>query len=718
MKRVLLAGNPNSGKTTLFNALTGARARVGNYPGVTVERRVGKASLPGLDRLEVVDLPGTYSLSAHSAEEQVAMEALLHGEKPDAVIVVVDATALARALYLAVQVIETGAPTLIALNMMDEARAAGVRIDVAGLAARLGVPVVPMVAARSEGTADLAAPLAQLFEAPPLARPFAAEGALAVDVAEVETEVAGSSPELGLAARRARALWALLSLGEDELAGVPQGLRSRVVAVRARAAAAGRDLDLEIISARYARIDEAVAATVQRTPETAPSRTERIDRVLTHRIAGPVVFAAVMAVVFEALFSWSEPFVGAIEGVVAFLQAQAGGALPEGIFRDLVVSGIIAGVGNVVVFVPQIALLFFFIGVLEDTGYLARVAFVIDRLMARVGLHGRAFVPMLSGYACAIPGVMATRTIDSRRDRLLTMLVVPLSSCSARLPVYVLIISVVFAGAGRVGGVMSTGAVVLLALYLSSAIVAIGAAAVLRRTVLRGPRPTMVLELPPYRLPVVRNLLAAVWHKVRAFLVDAGTVILALTIVLWAMLTFPRDEQARAHADAERTRIAALADGEEKTAALAHVDHVEAQANLQHSVGGRLGKVIEPIIAPLGFDWRIGIGILGSFAAREVFVSTMGIVFGVGDDDEEVEPLRQALADAKRDNGAVLMTPLTGVSLMIFFAFAAQCLSTVAVVKRESASWRWPIFMVVYMSVLAFAASLLVFQVGRALGFA
>jgi len=381
------------------------------------------------------------------------------------------------------------------------------------------------------------------------------------------------------------------------------------------------------------------------------------------------------------------------------------------------VQGVIAGVGNVMVFVPQIALLFVFIGLLEDSGYLARVAFVIDRLMARVGLHGKAFVPMLSGYACAIPAVMATRTIESRRDRLLTMLVVPLTSCSARLPVYVLMIGTIFVGRPRVLGIFEFGAVVLFLIYFLSAAGAIGAAAVLRRTLLRGPRPTMVLELPPYRMPVWRNLVVNVWQKVRAFLVDAGSIILALTIVLWALLNFPKSEAVSAHFDAARADVAAqVVRAEDRAAALAALDSQEAGEQLRHSVGGRLGHAIEPALKPLGFDWRIGIGLLGAFAAREVFVSTMGIVFDVGDDDENTQPLRTALKEARRPDGAPLMTPLVGVSLMVFFVFACQCMSTIAVVRRESGSWKWPLFMFGYMTALAYVASLFVYQVGHALG--
>jgi ferrous iron transport protein B len=371
------------------------------------------------------------------------------------------------------------------------------------------------------------------------------------------------------------------------------------------------------------------------------------------------------------------------------------------------------------VFLPQIALLFLFIGVLEDVGYLARVAFVIDRLMGRIGLHGKSFVPMLSGFSCAVPAVLATRTLENRTDRLLTMMVLPLMSCSARLPIYVLVIATVFSTSSPpLFGIMSVGAAALFAMYMLSVVAALSAAAVLRRTVFRGPRPTMMLELPPYRRPVARVLLFSTWRQVRAFLEEAGTVILALTIVLWALLNYPRQppQDVRPQAAASHVVIAS------STSATPGADQpIEARTRgerLRNSIAGRIGHLMEPVIAPLGFDWRIGVGILGAFAAREVFVSTMGIVFDIDNADEQNQPLRDALRDARRADGSHLMTPLTGLSLMVFFVLACQCMSTLAVVQRESGSWTWPAFIFAYQSVLAYAGAFLVYQGGRLLGFA
>ncbi len=713
---VLIAGNPNAGKTTLFNKLAGTKARTGNYPGVTVDRRSARIDVGGMS-VELIDVPGTYSLAATSPEERIAVDALL-AEPPAAAVVVVDATALSRGLYLARQVVETGVPTVVGLNMMDEARAQGLEIDVPALAENLGVRVVELVASRGQGLDELRRVIAKVARKPWRERPLRLPELVESVVSDVERVVRETGTTEGASAR-VWALWALLSLagvGERDENDVPDAWRAAVAKARVDAATLGLDLEGAIIGARFARVDAAVDAAVRRSPAAGPTKTERIDRVLTHPVFGLVVFAAVMYVVFESIYGWADPFVGAIEDAVAWLQELVRTGLPEGTFRDLLADGIVAGVGNVVVFVPQIALLFLLINFLEDSGYLARVAFVIDRVMRSVGLHGKAFVPLLSGCACAIPSVMATRTLEKRSDRLVTMMALPLMSCSARLPVYVLVIGVVFAGSDRVFGVFSAGALALFAMYVLSVVATLGAAAVMRRTVVKGPVPALLLELPPYRLPLVRNLLGTTWQRVRSFLVDAGTVILALTIVLWALLTFPRDPAAEAQAERRREAAAAYLEGADLEAEYAAVDRQLASSQLAHSAAGRLGKAIEPALEPLGMDWRIGIGVIGAFAAREVFVSTLGMVFGAGEVDEEDPGLRARLRSATHADGRPLMTPLAGVSLMVFFVLAAQCMSTLAVLKRESGSWKWPVFVFAYMTVLAYGASFLVYQVGSALG--
>ncbi len=721
---VLLVGNPNSGKTTVFNLLTGSNGKVGNYPGITVDRRSAPLKLE-TGTLELVDLPGTYSLTSRSMEEEVAVDAVLGRglPAPSSVVLLADATTLRRGLYLATQVLDTGVPAVLAITMMDEARGQGLELDVDALSEALGCEVVPMVASRGEGRAELLRAIARAEArsgtrgaAPPLPPALEADLAAVSEVVERLEPHAGLSEARESARRRSFAAWALLSLGDDEIEDVGAPLREAVSERHRLAASEGRKLDTELVAARYARID-ALLDEVLRLPKAAKRPlSERVDDVLVHPVWGLVVFALVMALVFQALFSWSEPAIGLIEAGVEVVKALVGGALAEGPFRDLLLDGVIAGVGNVIVFVPQIALLFVFVTVLEDSGYLARVAFVIDRVMGGVGLHGKAFVPMLSGFACAIPAVMATRTIESRRDRLLTMLVVPLTSCSARLPVYVLVIGAVFSGSAKVFGLLELGAVVLFSMYALSVLAAVGAAAVLRRTVLRGPRPTMLLELPPYRRPRLRNVAFATWERVRRFLVDAGTVILALTIVLWAGLEYPKDEATPARLAPLREAAAAIEDEGERDERLSALDAEEKGAALRHSIGGRIGTAIEPAIEPLGFDYRIGIGILGAFAAREVFVSTLGIAFDVGEADEQSTSLRTALKTAKRRDGAPLMTPLTGVSLMVFFVLACQCMSTIAVVRRESGSWKWPGLMFAYMSLLAYGAALLVYQGGKLFG--
>ena len=725
---ILVAGNPNSGKSTLFNALTGAHVKVSNYPGVTVTRTTAVVQIPGFGPADLVDLPGTYSLSARSRDEQVAVDAVLGrvGQRPDAVLIVADATALARNLYFVTEVLETGAHVIVALNMADEARASGIEIDLQRLAIRIGAPVVPIVARSGENLAGLLNALATVLGAPRrLATAVALPDAARHDVDEL-TAIVEREMHADHATARAWATWVLLSVDDhapDDLAGIPPGVRAAARRITGDAVEKGRNIDLEIIGARYQRVDAIVAETVQHRASSKKTWTDRVDGVLTHRVFGVIVFLVVMLALFQALFSWSEPAIALVQDAVAALQNAVAAAMPAGPFTDLLTDGVIAGVGNVLAFVPQIGLLFLFIGLMEDVGYLARVAFVIDRVMGRVGLHGKSFVPMLSGFSCAVPAVMATRTLESRTDRMLTMAVLPLMSCSARLPVYVLVIATVFRPGLRVFGVASAAAVTLLAMYLLSVTAALTAAAVLRRTVLRGPRPTLMLELPPYRRPVMRVLLHTTWRQVRSFLIDAGTTILALTIIVWAVLSYPRPQMGtqmgtlpRVANETQTGTVPRETYGRQSPNAATFEGQVRGE-RLRNSFGGRLGRFIEPVLQPLGFDWRIGVGILGAFTAREVFVSTMGIVFDIDNADEKSQPLRDALRSAKRADGSVLMTPLTGVSLMVFFVLACQCASTLAVVRRESGSWAWPAFMFAYQTAMAYVAALVVYQGGRFLGF-
>ena len=692
--RVAVAGNPNVGKTSLFNLLTGSRYKVGNYPGVTVETREGRlrhSSHPDA-AATLIDLPGTYSLTPLAEDEAVAFRSLTGAElrRPDVVLLVLDASNLARNLYLALQVFELGLPCVVALNMIDLAKQAGVAVDPEQLEAALGVPVVPTVARTGVGVEALTQVLDGLVvgatpSAGRLLEPKPSHDALRRCLARLE----GVS---GTARRR----WLLAALASDSVELCDPTPRELELLGALDPTLVNRAIR-ELVELRYAEVDrllavlgfdERVAAGVSSAPAMAGSA--KIDAVLTHRVLGPAIFLLVMALIFQSIFSWADPLMGLIEAGVSGLSNLVSDALGPGTFTDLLTEGVIAGVGNVVVFVPQIALLFLFIGLLEDSGYMARAAFIVDRLMARVGLNGKAFVPLLSGYACAIPAIMSTRTISSFKDRVVTILMIPFMSCSARLPVYTLIIGALFVADQRVLGPFTQGGLILLGMYALSTASALLLGAIYKRTLLESPTPPLVLELPPYRIPRIRDTLRQVWDRTADFLRDAGTIILAVTVVLWGLLTYPKVDEA---------------------------DLRPGETAIERSVAGTVGKAIEPALTPIGQDWRIGIGLIGSFAAREVLVSTLGLVYGIEDADEDDTPLRDEIATAQRPDGSPRYTPLSGLALMVFFVYACQCMSTLAVVRRETGGWKWPMFMLVSMTVIAYVAALLVFQVGQLLGY-
>ncbi len=687
MLRVAVAGNPNVGKTSLFNVLTGSRHRVGNYSGVTVEcleGELGPRLRGGGAAMKLVDLPGIYSLSPVSEDEAAALQALTGSERPDAVLLVLDASNLARNLYLALQVLELGLPLVVALNMIDLARDAGLPVEAEALAEQLGVPVVPTVARTGDGAQALVSALREAVVrdepwAPALVRGGADDDALVPMLERLERDL---SP---VAARTT-----LLGHVAGTEPGGPAGAwLAEQPSERVRTAAE------QLVHARYRRVDEIldVIGHRDRVRDDSPAMgaSERIDRVLTHRVFGLVVFVSVMALVFVSIFSWADPLMGLIEEAFGVLSGGISDALGPGLLTELITEGLIAGVGNVVVFVPQIALLFLFLGLLEDSGYLARAAFLLDRLMARLGLHGRAFIPLLSGYACAIPAILGTRTISSTRDRLVTILMIPFMSCSARLPIYTLVIGALFVGSEPVFSRGIDQGLLLLSMYLLSTVSALAMGYIYKRTILVSPTPPLVLELPPYRLPRVRDTLLMVYDRVKDFLRGAATVIMACTIVLWALLSFPAD------------RTGAGQGG---------------PTLVGESYGGRMAQTLEPTLEPIGQDWRVGVGIIGSFAAREVLVSTLGLVYGMEADEDDPVELRRALREqVDPKTGKRRNTPLSGLALMVFFVYACQCMSTLAVVRRETGGWRWPVFMFVSMTGIAYVAALLVFQGGRALGF-
>ncbi len=722
---VALAGNPNAGKSALFNRLTGGNARVANYPGLTVEREEGRVRLGAAGEVRLLDVPGTYSLAARSEDERIALFAvagLPPLEAPDAVLVVLDATQLARHLYLALQVIELDAPVVVAVNLVDTLAKEGLEIDRAALERDLGVPVVFVSALTGAGVQDLRATLARVLANPDSARPgprwVPQDPRLLGWIDEVGSAVPADWHRSNDRRRRALALWALLSLEEgDELTHVPESLRRAALAATDAAKSALRNLDEEIVRGRYAWIDEREGRFVRAKSRTGLSATDRADRFLLHPALGFALFVGLMAVVFQSLFAWADPVIGWIELAFAWLGDSVRTLLPEGLLTDLAVDGVIAGVGGVLVFLPQILLLFFFIGLMEDTGYMARVAFIMDRLMRIVGLHGRAFVPMLSAYACAVPAILGTRTMERQRDRFLTMMSLPLMTCSARLPVYGLLIAA-FAAPGE-GNPMTQG-LLLTGMYLFGTFMALAAAAVLGRTVLKGKRMPLLLQMPPYRRPHLASIWRRMTTRTGIFVKQAGSVILVCSVLIWALLTFPRSPPSDTTAAAIKVAQAEQAErpSPETEARLADLESEAAGEQLRKSYAGRFGQVIEPAIAPLGFDWKIGVGLVGAFAAREVFVSTMAVVYNVeAAADETNVTLRERIRDARWPDGRAVFTPLVCLSLMVFFALACQCMSTLAVVKRETNSWRWPAFLFAYNGALAWVCSFAVFQGGKLLGF-
>lgn len=692
-----LVGNPNSGKTTIFNSLTGLKQKVGNYPGVTVERKIGEFFSTHGSKIQVLDLPGSYSLNARSPDEAVLRDVLLGRvpgtPKPDRVVCVLDATNLERNLYLLTQVLELGLPMIVALNMADAAEGKGIRIDLPALSEKLGCPIIPTVGNTKKGLLELKIAMSKAELAPPKpffeAIPMTLRGAL--------VRCRESLAEAGVVSSSASLLEPLYLVSDHDPTHYGTAAHINIIT------AAREQLEKEIphwednlVAARYDVIHAACVGVLHRPEDSKRNFTDKLDSILLHKVWGWVCLVLMLTALFYTIFSVAEAPMGWIEDMTGSLAEKITGStdkvtgevvqgwMQEGDLRDLIVDGVIAGVTGVIIFLPQILILFFFIGLLEDTGYMARVAFIMDRLMNKVGLNGKSFLPFLSSYACAVPGIMAARTIENVKDRLITILIVPFASCSARLPVYLILIATLVPSETVPLG---TKAAIMVSMYALGTIGAFFFAWLFKKKLMPGKTTPLILELPSYKRPA----LMSVFHQMRTrawiFVRRAGTVIMGLSILLWAAATYPKSEGTKSE-------------------------------QLAHSVAGRIGHVIEPVIKPLGYDWKIGIGLVTSFAAREVFVTTMSVVYSVEQEDEEnTDPLRDQLRAATWPDGSKVYTPAVCIGLMVFYVFAMQCLSTVAIVRRETGGWKWPLFQIGYMTGTAYLAALLVYQIGSRLGF-
>lgn len=653
---IALAGHPNVGKSTVFNTLCGLHQKVGNYPGVTVDKKIGRLHFEGL-ALDILDLPGVYSLLPNSEDERITVD-VLKGKvtgtaKPELVLYVADATNLERALPLYYQIAELGIPMVFVLTMADQMAKEGITLDLDVLEQRLGVPVLAM------------------------------DGRKRSDIEKLERLVketlAGDSKFQGSVLPSSEVLPAL---------------------DRAR-----RDYD---------RARTLVAEVETRPSQQTRSWSDRLDALFLHRGLGLLVFVGTMFLIFQSLYSWSGPFTDLIDIGFSALGESLGGMLAETpILQSLVADGIINGVGSVVIFLPQILLLFIFIAILEDSGYMARAAFLMDKLLAWTGLNGRAFIPMLSGFACAVPAIMSTRVMSDPKSRLATILVLPLTSCSARLPVYVVLIGAFIEP--RYGAAWA--AFTLFAMHALGLLIALPLAWLFNRSMLKNIAPPFIMEMPPYRLPKLGNVLARARQAGWAFLTQAGTIIFACTILIWALSYFPRPDSVESQIDARyASQIESAQDEVELEAIQTQRDNALNAAYLEQSFLGRTGKLVEPVFEPLGFDWKISVGILSAFPAREVIIATLGIIYSVGEDEASEGRLIETLQSTTKDDGSPAYTALTAISLMIFFALCSQCMSTLATIKRELRSWKWTGFVFVYMTGLAYIASLLVFQVGSFMG--
>jgi ferrous iron transport protein B len=723
---IALVGNPNTGKSALFNRLTGGRQRVGNYPGLTIEKKLGVMKL-GDQNVTVLDLPGAYSLAALSADERVVLDVLtghIRGtSRPDLIVCVLEAAGLPRHLFLASQIAEIGLPVVVALNMWDEIESKNVTIDVAELSKRLGVPVVPTIAKRGVGIAELKDAMQRALNS--TARMNRPEWPEPVEQATHLVHEA-IRPMIHTQAGDAEVRRLLFDL--DPLSAAHLGLSDEqwvepVEAGRRIIREAGYDPAQVESLVRHCWAERITEGVYHVTAVSPRSMSEKIDDLLTHRVFGLIIFVLLMGGVFQSIYTLAKPLMELIKTTFDTLGEHVGSMLTSmPLLKDLMVNGVIGGVGGVLVFLPQILILFVFICLLEDAGYMPRAAFLMDRLFGWCGLSGKSFVPLLSSYACAVPGIMATRTIEDPKARLTTILIAPLMSCSARLPVYVLLIG---AFVEPKYGPFVAGAT-LLGMHFLGLALAIPAAFVMNRLVLRGKRTPFVLEMPPYRVPHVRDVSIRVFGKAKEFVKRAGTIIFALSIIIWALSYFPRPPEVEERVKTEF--VADVAKAQKLTAAQAEqviekdeklqkrLEGATDSAYLEQSFIGRAGKAVQPVFGPAGFDWKITVGVLASFPAREVIISTLSILYNVGEGegDEAHAGLQTAMTDAKRANGSPVFTVPVAVAIMVFFALCSQCMATLTIIARES-SWRWAVFVFCYMTTLAWIGAVITYQVGTAI---